>query len=1186
MIAVALLVLGASSAFLFVYGINLLHLSWRALRLPERRSSPSPRGEAAETVVVQLPIYNERYVAERAIDAACGLDWPRERLEVQVLDDSDDDTREIVARAVARWRQKGVRVRQVRRESRSGYKAGALAHGLTLTSAPLVAVFDADFVPPPDFLRRMVPALAEPDVAFVQARWGHLNETFSLFTYLQSLMTDFHFLVEQAVRPVRGYPTNFTGSAGVWRRAAIDAVGGWSASTLTEDLDLSYRAQLGGWRARYLEDVVVPQELPVSVNAYRGQQSRWATGSFQCARRLLGPLVRSRLRPAAKFEGAMHLLGYLAPVAMLAQIACYPLLLVARAQGQTLPPVGIPVVASLLSLAPTAGMAVAQFRRGRRWWEHLHGLLGWTVLGAGTSLTVIASLGRALRGGGEFVRTPKYRVEREGQEWRSKAYFQPLDARAAVEVVCGVAAGALALESARFGQWLLAVYAGCFGAGFLYLSLTGLVQGLRGFRYEELALQLRVLARRLQPCALVAFAGLGMLALVRIPDPFEDSYQHWLIAANLATTGHLRDPLFQMQDTWLPAYQVLAALVLRALGTWQLAALRVVNVGLGLLTLGLVYRMAGSRRRGLVAVFLLASNPIFLLTATTAVAEPLLVAGLWAAAAAAGEGRSKLAAALAVLACLTGIKAWLWLGCLAAVLGAGWVLRHRRSPRLAWAAPRLAAVAPALALAVALQAGFGFASHSVTRAAAEVGSATARGDLAAAPLARTASFVGYFALASLPLAMAAPAGLWMGRRDPEEATARALALASLLYLGIVTALILAGVYSGSHRYYYPALPGLALAAAGAVERMRGPLALLPLGAAVALTAAYVPVFNGLAADNRGLRLAGSQAAELPGALLTDSPAAAYWSHKPPDAIYGSRALPRNPASAVGWLRSHGVGGLVLEDIDYYHASAVLPGLVRGRQAPPFVYLGDQAAYAVPGGKRVHVYELGPVAPVTVAPGVEAAVELGHQPAAGKTAPLAKGLVLREGGRDLAGEGMGFGVPIVRYADGWHYPGSAATSDLSNHGPGVWRKTYQLDMVGGDSRHAYRFQAAPSVGTVEVTYRVARGRVAVQVRPLWLRAGAQQVVVLNEQSAAFDDLADASATRVGPAFANWTPVSGSWARLRSANLGVEWALTAAGRSTLEAGREQAPPDFDWSGLDYVFGPSFAGVDYQISIRRAR
>ena len=415
MILIPLAVIAASSVFLFLYGLNLLYLATRAVWL---RPLPRPADVPPDqTVVVQLPIYNERYVAGRVIDAACRLDWPRERLEVQVLDDSTDDTPEIAARCVERWRRAGVAITHVRRGSRDGYKAGALGHGLTLTDAELATVFDADFVPAPDFLRRMVPALADPRVAFVQARWGHLNEEFSLLTYLQSLMTDFHFLVEQAVRPRAGYLTNFAGSAGVWRRAAIDDAGGWSGSTLTEDLDLSYRAQLRGWRAVYLEDVVVPQELPVSANAYRAQQARWSTGSFQTATQVLPGLLRSRLSPMAKFEAVMHLLGYVAPIAMVAQICCYPALLMLAANGQRNPVFVLPAIGSVLSLAPAAGMAVGQWRRGREWWRHWYGILGWSILGAGTSLTIVFSIGRWLRGGGEFARTPKYRIERMGEEW-------------------------------------------------------------------------------------------------------------------------------------------------------------------------------------------------------------------------------------------------------------------------------------------------------------------------------------------------------------------------------------------------------------------------------------------------------------------------------------------------------------------------------------------------------------------------------------------------------------------------------------------------------------------------------------------------------------------------------------------------------------------------------------------------
>lgn len=240
-------VLVITSLALFAFGLNLLYLTWRATRIRPRKSHLIAVG-AEPRLCIQIPIYNERYVAERVIDAVCELDWPRTLVEVQVLDDSDDETSSIVARRAAHWRRRGITVTHVRRGSREGFKAGALAHGMTLTDSPFIAIFDADFVPPRDFLRRTLAVFDDPTVGFAQARWGHLDEGYSWFTRLQALAIDFHFLVEQAVRSADGYFTNFTGTAGVWRRAAIEDAGGWSAATLTEDLDLSYRAQLRGWR--------------------------------------------------------------------------------------------------------------------------------------------------------------------------------------------------------------------------------------------------------------------------------------------------------------------------------------------------------------------------------------------------------------------------------------------------------------------------------------------------------------------------------------------------------------------------------------------------------------------------------------------------------------------------------------------------------------------------------------------------------------------------------------------------------------------------------------------------------------------------------------------------------------------------------------------------------------------------
>jgi Glycosyltransferase like family 2 len=1189
MIVAPVAIIVITSGFLFVYGMNLLYLSWRALRLPRAAASPAPRVDE-QTVLVQVPIYNERYVASRVVEACARLDWPRERLEIQVLDDSDDDTPEIVAQAITRWREAGININHVRRGSRSGYKAGALAYGLTLSSAPLVTIFDADFVPGPDFLRRMVPSLSSPRAGFAQARWGHLNHDFSLFTHLQGLMTDFHFLVEQTVRAERGYLMNFTGSAGIWRRAAIEDAGGWSSGTLTEDLDLSYRAQLRGWRAVYREDVVVPQELPVSVDAYRGQQSRWATGSFQCAAGLLKPVLGSRLRVSAKFQALMHLLGYVAPIAMLVQVACYPLLLALLPAGQHPPSTHVPLAASLLSLAPAAGMAVAERRQGREWWRQAWALLGWSVLGAGTSLIVAAALGRALRGGGEFKRTPKYRIEHLGQDWRSHAYFQRGYLMAGLELALGAAVAVLAWRAFAAGQPLLGVYAGLFAAGFLSLSLAGLLQGLRMIRYEGLALRARAWPARLMGPGMLAGAALILLLALRSPEPFEDGYQHWLVAANLAASGQLRDPLFQMQDTWLPAYHILSAGLLKIFGLWQMGLLRLVNAGFGLGTLALTYRLAESRRQGMVAVALLGLNPIFILTATSAVAEPLLTLLLLAAGAAAAKRKLTLAAILAGLAVLTGTKAWLALGCVVAVLLVEALQRRRASlirRSLAW-------IAPALVLALALQVEFGFASHSVARAALEVSSAAVRGSVPGSPWLRLGEFLGYFTLASLPLVVLGAVALIRNGGIPSPYAGRARGrvtggrntfyLASILYLGLVSALVAAGTYSGSHRYYYLALPGLALLAAEAGARLRFPAVLLPVGGAAVVAAAFVPVLAGLAADNRGLQAAGVSARGVPGTLLTDSPAAAYWSHKPPNDILGSAALPADQASVLAWLRSHDVHGLVLEDIDYYRAAAALPELSQGQETAPYVFLGQQSAYNVVGGKPVHVYALDTLTQ-SVSPGVDLQLEQGSWPGQGKTAGLAKGPVLVAGGQPLNGDGLGFGVPLAQFGNAWWFAGSDSAVAVSADGKS-WVRTYDLnreevDDAGGRFQ---RFQPGPSHALIQVTYHPqASGALAIEVRPLRLGAGLRQLVIANEQGAGFSDLADGSGShQTGSS----VPIRSDWARLRSAGDGVEWEVPAPPpAASFIAAREQRP-GIDFSGLELVFDSRFPGLDYTLSIRRAR
>ncbi|HEX3507271.1 MAG TPA: glycosyltransferase, partial [Candidatus Dormibacteraeota bacterium] len=1184
----AVAMIGLTSIALFAFGSNLLYLTWRATRLPQPLDRSIVRGREPR-VCVQVPIYNERYVAERVLDAVCEMEWPLNRFEVQVLDDSDDETASIVARRAAHWRRHGVDVTHVRRLSRDGFKAGALAHGMTLTSSPFIAIFDADFMPAPDFLRRTMGVFEDATVGFAQARWGHLDEGYSWFTRLQAFALDFHFLIEQAVRSSDGYFTNFTGTAGVWRRAAIEESGGWSADTLTEDLDLSYRAQLRGWRAAYLEDVVVPEELPVSFDAYRRQQSRWATGSFQSAFKLLSRVLRSDARPAVKLQATMHLLAYGVGPVMALQLACYPLLLIGpRFEALPWQVADAGVLFVMMGISPWVGFSVAQIRRGRPWWQALPSLLC-QLVGAGMSFTVILALIRATRSGGEFVRTPKHQIVERGQEWRDQAYVRVGDPRAIGEAALGAASLAMAPFAAAQGQWLVAIYSTLFAIGFLTVSALTAVDFLEVVRPRGIAVRILARIRVAGPLsALMALCVLLLFLAAQMPEPFEDGYGHWLIAANLASTGQLKDPIFGMQDTWLPGYHVLAAAVLKLFGLWSLGALKVLSAGLGLATLAAVYAMAPSARQGRLAVVLLALNPVFLFTSGSAVVEPLMTALLTAGALAAVRGRMKLAATLAALACVTSTKSWIWVGAAVAFALVQEILkrfplanRHRRPDSRA---PRRQAAfawgVPSTVLLVLMQLGFSPASHSLARGSVEALSATARGSIAGDAWGRLSELVGTFGLAALPLFALGAVGLaaLLRKRPPESRGSLAfLHVPALAYLAAVVGLITVGAYTGSHRYLYPALPSLALLAAAALDQRATFVRLTTVAAGGLLAIAFLPVFMGFAIDNAGLVAAGRAASGIPGVLLTDSPVAAFFSGKPPSQLTGSQNLPADPAGAASWMRTHGVTALVLEDIGYYRATTIFPDPAAGTSTATLESLGNQATYQVASGKPVFAYRFGDgLLMQSIYPGVTATIS--PMPAQGKTAPLAKGLSLRVRADDAAGEGMGFGAPIAHYPDGWVYSRTATTVDLSTPITTVWKRTFTLDEIGGDAAHRYAFVPIASRGSLEVTYTVDATGVAIDVSAVNLAPGYTEVGILNEQSAAFDDFAEPGRTITGPAFGIWTPASGAYARLRAGSLGVEWSVPPVSGARLQAGRELSRPDFNWAGLDYIFSGPFTGTRY--------
>lgn len=388
------------------------HRLWLSLLLLRHRPARGEGGlpDPLPQVTVQLPLYNEQFVAERLLRAVAALDYPRHLLEVQVLDDSTDATRGIVDRVAAALRATGTDVSVVRREDRTGFKAGALAQGTACAKGTFLAVFDADFVPRPGFLRDLLAGFDSPQVGMVQARWEHLNLEESWLTRLQAVLLDGHFAVEQAARSATGRFFNFNGTAGIWRREAIEAAGGWQGDTLTEDLDLSYRAQLCGWKFRYLDGVTVEAELPSDLGGFVSQQHRWAKGSVETLRKLWRPIARARLPFVVWREAAVHLTANLCYPLTLALAALMPAAAWVRRQGDW---EWLRVADALLLLVGAGSLtlfyALAAKRAGRSLLPLLWRLPGAMALDVGMSVQKSKAVLEAMRGERtEFVRTPKF----------------------------------------------------------------------------------------------------------------------------------------------------------------------------------------------------------------------------------------------------------------------------------------------------------------------------------------------------------------------------------------------------------------------------------------------------------------------------------------------------------------------------------------------------------------------------------------------------------------------------------------------------------------------------------------------------------------------------------------------------------------------------------------------------------
>jgi cellulose synthase/poly-beta-1,6-N-acetylglucosamine synthase-like glycosyltransferase len=468
---------------LAIYGVHRSALLWSYLRRGRTRVAPQANFAEAELphVTVQLPMFNEPFVAERVIDAAARIDYPRDRLEIQVLDDSTDETASLARARCEALRREGLNAQYIRRTNRDGYKAGALEHGLHEAQGELVLVFDADFVPGESAVRDLVHFFTDPSVGMVQARWGHLNRERSSLTRCQAMLLDGHFVIEHAARNRTGRFFNFNGTAGMWRAAAIDDAGGWQHDTITEDMDLSYRAQLAGWSFVYAPHVVVPAELPGDMNSFKSQQFRWAKGSVQTARKLLGRIVSASVPAKVKREAFFHLTNNVAYVfLLLLAVLQLPNMWVRRQmEDPTLLLLDVPLFWA------TCGSVAAFYLVAHRElygdaWAALRRLPTMMALGIGLAVNNGRAAIEGLFGSDvEFVRTPKSGAT-DGQDASGRvARRGPSPWQNMLELALGLYSTATLVVAIATQSWASVPFVTLFSVGFLYVGATSLIEGRR-----------------------------------------------------------------------------------------------------------------------------------------------------------------------------------------------------------------------------------------------------------------------------------------------------------------------------------------------------------------------------------------------------------------------------------------------------------------------------------------------------------------------------------------------------------------------------------------------------------------------------------------------------------------------------------------------------------------------------------
>ena len=466
------------------------------------------------SVTIQLPIYNEKYVAKRLVDAVCNLDYPKDQMNIMVLDDSDDDTVDVLEKTVNYYKTQGFQIEHIRRGTRKGYKAGALKYAMQITDTELVAIFDADFIPPTWFLKRAIPHFSKPNIGLIQCRWGHVNENYSTITQVQALSLDFHFLIEQKAKSNSHLFMNFNGTAGIWKRDCIEDAGGWHTATLVEDLDLSYRAQMKGWKCVFLPDIVVDAELPAQMNAAKRQQFRWAKGSIQCATKLLLDIgIQRKISVETKIQAFVQMTRHIVYPLILIQFLAMPILLAGQVNLYVVSFLPAITFATYLAMGPGAYVLIIRNMYGKTWKSKAKLLPALLVYNAGMSVNNTVAVFDALFGRkNEFLRTPKYGIINKDDDWKGKAYNLPFTQTTLLEIFFGVY-GTLAIFISIFSNNpvfvpIIAIQT----IGFFYIAYMGLSH--TRFKRNKSSKQHKMTKKEKMANTVYKLSMVGILALI------------------------------------------------------------------------------------------------------------------------------------------------------------------------------------------------------------------------------------------------------------------------------------------------------------------------------------------------------------------------------------------------------------------------------------------------------------------------------------------------------------------------------------------------------------------------------------------------------------------------------------------------------------------------------------------------